>query len=288
MRFDRTTAERILSGRKTEHRIPRRDSQPVAKPKPRARPNSWRVSAPELEAKGVVSAKPVKVAPVEPGQSIPITVMQANADLGYRRLKPSKDGSTPSAEKERARQPRKEGEAICHVSVVDIRPGLLHEINQNQAVAEGFKSRADFFHYWWLRYREGPGLPGNPEYPIFIPVWVVRFELDPTHRPRLLSRASDVNHGYTESAELAVDPSREGEAVEEEWDQRFALEAEQGRLFAAAERAKDRRERHELEQRLLRATEEAKLRGVDVSSPLRVIERQVEKIERRVYEGKAA
>lgn len=49
-----------------------------------------------------------------------------------------------------------------------------------------------------------------------------------------------------------------------------------------------RRERYELERRLGRAREDAILRGVDISSPIRVIERQIAKIERRVYDGKAA
>lgn len=284
MRFDSTTAERILSGRKTEHRIPRRDPLP-RKPQPAARRNTWRVSAPELEEKGIVSPRPPLPAPYEIGDTIPVTVMTANADLGYRRRKPPKEGSSPKAQakKELARKPRKEGEVKCHITVVELQPALLHEINPVQAMAEGWKTRADFWRNWWERYHEGPGLPGNPEWPILIPVWVIHFELDPTHRPRLLARGN----GYTESPEEAVDPEREGEAVEKEWDAQFRLEVEQGQALAA-ERARDRRERHELDQRLQRALDDARLRGVDVSSPLRVIERQVEKIERRVYEGKAA
>lgn len=290
MRFDATTAERIASGRKTEHRVPRRPPPlPPAQHKARIKPNSWRVRAPELEAKGVVSPIPPKIQPVRVGQSIPVTVMQGNADLGYRRLKPPKEGAAPKAlaKKERERKPRKEGHVVCHVTVVDVKQALLHEITQVQAMAEGFKTRADFWRAWWERYHEGPGLPDSPEWPIRIPVWVVRFELDPSHRARLLATASDVNHGYTESPEMAVEPEREGEGVEPEWDERFSLEAAQTRTVTA-EKAQLRRERHELDQRLMRVLEDARLQGVDVSSPLRVIERQLEKIERRVYEGKAA
>lgn len=49
-----------------------------------------------------------------------------------------------------------------------------------------------------------------------------------------------------------------------------------------------RRERHELAHRLDRVRADADLRGVDISSSMRVIERQLAKIERRIYQGRAA
>lgn len=78
-----------------------------------------------------------------------------------------------------------------------------------------------------------------------------------------------------------------GEGVPRRDAERFASDAERNSR-QSDELNRARRERYELDQRIRRAREDAALRGVDISSPLRVIERQLEKIERRVYEGKAA
>lgn len=78
-----------------------------------------------------------------------------------------------------------------------------------------------------------------------------------------------------------------GEAVDELTQRRLTAEAHRDKIQGAT-LAQLRRERHELEQRLERARLEADRRGVDISSSLRVIERQLLKIEQRVYHGKAA
>src|SRR5262249_28104650 len=78
-----------------------------------------------------------------------------------------------------------------------------------------------------------------------------------------------------------------GERVDPADERRYAKQAEENRE-QVAHINQARRERYELETRLRRAREDGEERGIDISSPQRVIERQLAKIERRVYEGKAA
>lgn len=98
-----------------------------------------------------------------------------------------------------------------------------------------------------------------------------------------LGRASELS-SYTGGGSSLADA---GEAVDAKTQERFTQQATE-RLALDHMLAEMRRERYELEKRLERARADAELRGVDISSPLRVIERQLAKIERRVYEGKAA
>lgn len=78
-----------------------------------------------------------------------------------------------------------------------------------------------------------------------------------------------------------------GEAVDEVTQRRLTQQAHDNRDHQEVVN-QARRERHELAHRLDRVRADAELRGVDISSPMRVIERQLAKIERRVYDGKAA
>lgn len=78
-----------------------------------------------------------------------------------------------------------------------------------------------------------------------------------------------------------------GEVVDEISQRRYTrdaeLKAEQADVLARA-----RRERYDLARRIERLEEAADRLGVDVSSPMRVIERQLAQAEKRVFEGKAA
>lgn len=95
----------------------------------------------------------------------------------------------------------------------------------------------------------------------------------------------DEEHGYTPNPSQALHDA--GEAVEPQVQARFS---EQAKLegYQRDELAQARRTRYDLLKRLERVREEARRRGVDVSSPERVIERQIAKMERRVHQGKAA
>lgn len=78
-----------------------------------------------------------------------------------------------------------------------------------------------------------------------------------------------------------------GEAVDELSQRRYTEQAHLGQE-QSAELEQARREHYDLAQRLMRVRRDAELRGIDISSPERVIERQLARLERRVYQGKAA
>lgn len=132
--------------------------------------------------------------------------------------------------------------------------------------------------------------------------WVLRYELtDRRDRIEHLRRlpavvnddyrpptAEDISRAADESAyTTGPDLMDAGPRVDRKTLDRYAREAEThvGQQHTLAQL---RRERHELDQRLARALADARMRGVDVSSALRVIERQLARIEQRVYHGKAA
>ena len=108
------------------------------------------------------------------------------------------------------------------------------------------------------------------------------YPTDPT--PDVIAEAAEES-AYTGAQGSAVEDA--GEAVDPATQRRFTEQAH----LTGDQRAmlhQLRRERHALEQRLRQAREDARLKGVDISSPERVIERQIKAIERRVYEGKKA
>jgi hypothetical protein len=152
----------------------------------------------------------------------------------------------------------------------------LGDISYEDSRAEGFKNRDGFFGYWQELY---------DEIDFDLSVWVIRFELLP--EPRLLARAQQKpsdERGYTHTPNQAMD---ELEAVDEKTQASFT---EQAKLHAGQMREVNqaRRERHDMVIRLSRARQEADRRGVDISSAERVIERQLTKIERLVFNGQAA
>lgn len=191
-------------------------------------------------------------------------------------------GST-SAHRELERQvaktiasPRRRYVEVGHVLVTDVRREALHEITPVDALSMGYASREEFFAAWRAKYNTGPLAE--------VPVWAVTFEY--VEAPERMLQA--VGYG---AANYTRDRSRRvrggGSPVNERAQAKITEEANKNAgQVAAINQA--RRERYELGQRLERARAEAELRGVDISSPLRVIERQLVKIERRAFEGKAA
>lgn len=99
-----------------------------------------------------------------------------------------------------------------------------------------------------------------------------------------LAAEASLESNYTSDPSVAVDHL---EAIDAATRKRFASEAARGD-DQEAHLNQLRRERYELEQRLLEVRARADREGVDISSPMRVIERQLEKIEKRVYRGEAA
>lgn len=175
-----------------------------------------------------------------------------------------------------ASTPTRQYVTVGYVLVTEIRRERLDEISPVDVLAMGYQDRDELFDQWRARYNTGP--LARPA------VWVVSFER--TEAPPLLLQAIGLgNDDYTRSPSREVEEA--GEPVDERSQHKITEEAHlNAGQMAAINQA--RREQYELEQRLERAREEAELRGVDISSPMRVIERQLVKIEQRVYEGKAA
>lgn len=171
---------------------------------------------------------------------------------------------------------------IAWMVVTDVRRERLGEITADDAQAEGFARRGfgqaeEFLADWRERHRGE--LDRDQE------VWVIAFDVEPEMPMYVATGVIGPPHGdYTTNPHRAID---DAEAVDAATLSRYSKEA----ADSAAQRAQInqlRRERYELEQRLARARADAARGGVDISSPLRVIERQLATIERRVYEGKAA
>jgi hypothetical protein len=177
---------------------------------------------------------------------------------------------------------RTDGPEVCRVRVLTAEPGMLHEVTDDEARAEGFRSSFHLFDAWWERYREGPGHRNEGHWPeqfVEVPVWVITLGLHREHTPRLLHR--DSSRGYTRNPHLAM--TDEPEAVGQEWLEGFALDANGGESARRRRQARaEEAERRSIEQRLARATAEARLRGVDVSKDLRVIQMRVQAIETRL------
>ena len=161
---------------------------------------------------------------------------------------------------------------------------LLHQITDDDDKAQGFDSAFALFDWWIERHREGCGhrLRGFPDLHVEVPVWLVRFELDVSHRPRLLAARSQ--HGYT------ADPR---EALPEEPE---AVSSEVLKSFAAENRARfegqrgDRQHREEAK-KIGRRARELRLRaarqGLDVAAEVRGIERQLDAIEQKLKQRAA-
>jgi hypothetical protein len=181
---------------------------------------------------------------------------------------------------------------------------LAGDVAFDAARAEGHRTRDDFKAAWvrrhdraWVDRQEawatGPDELLSDEVLVERfdqrhaerPVWALFFEVDRAHVPRLLHRQSE--RGYTTTPRDAVPD--EPEAVDA---------ATQTRITAEARRRDTMRrgwldqhlldERASLEQRLDRARELARQRGIDVRQDVRIIERRIAAIERKATRQDAA
>lgn len=129
---------------------------------------------------------------------------------------------------------------------------LLHMVTDEDAQAQGFESAFDLFDWWIERYGEGCGhrVGRFPEFHVEVPIWVVRFELDSSHRTRLLAARSQF--GYTGDPREAL--AEEPEAIDRVTLEHYAAEARD----ADSERE---RKRHERWEQLTAAEKVAALEG---------------------------
>jgi hypothetical protein len=113
--------------------------------------------------------------------------------------------------REYAVQPGRGKPARGRIAILAVKSQRLADITFDEARAEGFRSRDEFFDYW----RE---LHGDVDQDLV--VWAIAFRLvdDP---PRLLHR--DSSHGYTTDTRQALE--EEQEAISEEEQRELTREA---------------------------------------------------------------
>lgn len=166
-------------------------------------------------------------------------------------------------------QPGRGRSAIGRLRVTAVRQEALGELTFKDALAEGFKTRDDFWAYWCdLHGVQAPNLDQL--------VWVIGFEVDRAHRARLLHRNSE--RGYTDQPHEALEG--EPEAVDPATLKREWSEGAERRHDKARAEAKG-----ELEDRLASARKRARAAGVDTRSQEAAIERRIEGLERRLKDA---
>lgn len=177
---------------------------------------------------------------------------------------------------------------VARLRVLEVRRELLHDLPPLDALAEGFKSRDEFFAYWRGLHKTGPLMQ--------IPVWVIVFELVDDEEMRLLKDSpfggytSEPEHallageGHTD-VELGAEPEPEG--VDEATLAGFARESGQDRVARHA-RFEQRVKERALEDRLAEARALAKEQGTDISRLEARIASGIEAMERKVHQDRAA
>jgi hypothetical protein len=177
------------------------------------------------------------------GESVPISFREPNPSMGYE-----EDGT-----------PKLEAVRICHINVLERWETTLYGATNPDAEAEGYKDRDELIAEW--------GSPGFD-----LDVWVFRFELDPRHRPRLLSSGIIAGRqgAYVESRMRALPD--EPEAVDF-FAQEEITAAAHDRARAAEERRREERSSLSFHDQLAELEAEARARYVDIRSELRAIER---------------
>lgn len=189
---------------------------------------------------------------------------------------------------------------VDRIEILTVGRQLVGELTLLDALAEGFKTRADFMDYWMRLYDQGytkahedrPDdaliLERFSERHSLIPVWVITFCLDTRERPVFLTPAARPHGselGYTENRHHAM--PGEPEALPPSKRQ---LDTSR-EIHAAFKKGLDHdtlTEYRSLEGRLGILRQLAADRGVDVRSDLRVITGRMDAIEKRIRTQRAA
>jgi hypothetical protein len=100
------------------------------------------------------------------------------------------------------------------VKVTALEHGMLDQVNEEDARAEGFDDLAGFFAHFRERWGTGPLIP--------VEVEIVHYELDLEAPPRLLARHSE--RGYVKNPREALE--EEGEAIDEATQDSYSAEAD--------------------------------------------------------------
>lgn len=187
------------------------------------------------------------------------------------------------------------------ITLTTVRHEPIGEITFADARAEGFKTTDDFKVAWvrihdggWVRKQEttkladGTALSHPLEDTDMVErfnarhastlVWVYEFEVDTSHRVRLLGDRN-ARADYVENPVRALDDA--GEAIEEERQQRYADEGTQATVARIGEKERAR-DLLKLEDRLAVVRSEAKEKGVDIGPQERAILQRIRGIEKTV------
>ncbi|MDQ3933412.1 MAG: ASCH domain-containing protein [Actinomycetota bacterium] len=167
-------------------------------------------------------------------------------------------------------QPGRGKPAVARITITDVRRERLGELTFNDARAEGFRTRAEFFEYWEQLY----GRVDVDEL-----VWVITFEV--AENIRLLHK--DSTRGYTANPEQAVEG--EPEAVDAETMERYARQGH-ARWTEDHREEVERREARARAAKLQETQVRAAKRGVDVGAEVAMIDTALERMRRKV--GQAA
>lgn len=117
-------------------------------------------------------------------------------------------------------QPGRGKAAVCRVLVDTVEPVLLTGLDLRDALAEGFRTRAEFADYWmrlyqpaWARERGDVALGDDQELVLDrfetgyegVRVWAIRFAVDQREQPRFLRARMGSVSDYTENQVLAAE-----------------------------------------------------------------------------------
>lgn len=203
-------------------------------------------------------------------------------------------------------QPGRGRHAIARIVITDLTSSLVGDIDHFSARAEGFRTTDDFKAYWVGLYEKtvpftrglfqesDDGIVCEPPddellvdrfdtHHAATPVWVVTFELA-TDEPRFLApagRSHDSDeHGYTIQSNHALEPV---EVVSPAVQAEISREGrERGRVQRGYLDQQLLDEKETLEERLAAARRIAHRRGVNVHAEVRLAERALRSIERKI------
>lgn len=206
-------------------------------------------------------------------------VIEGKKTQTRRRIKPGEDYcrykagrdyavQVPAPKDSKARARTKEG---VRIEVLDVRSEPLSGITYEDALAEGFKSREEFFDYWCHLYGERADLGEL--------VWVIAFkaQLDIDRYLHV-----DSSRGYTNRRRDGLPD--EPPAVDEETQERITENSLHTYNLVHAEQLA-KRDIRSLGEKLQRARADAAKKGIDISPDVERIKAEVEQLRQKIGEA---
>lgn len=165
-------------------------------------------------------------------------------------------------------QPGRGRPHIARIRITHIRHEQLGDLTYDDARAEGFKTRQDFYDYWTELY-------GHVD--VEQHVWVITFHLDREHKPRLLHK--DSTKGYTSNPAEAV--PHEPEAVDGWVTQTYAAENRE-RYEGDREAELQRQQARSLAAKIRETEARARKQGIDVQPDLRALHAKLDALNHKL------